>query len=244
MNTELAPSLENGIAGNYSFNIKAIFGEAWEKTKGMKGRFWKALLLILLITLVTSLISVGIDYLIMGPPPSSDNVTGRPVFAIAQMIFSIFLTTPLFAGMLMLCIKHCAGKVVPATSLFEYLPYWKKLWVYPVFMTAITLLHMIFMDMGLIQFLLTLLTIFILVTYAMFIPLIVDKNLSVRTALEASRKTIFHHWFKTLWFTILIGLISVASLLTFGIAYIWTMPWIYNSIALLYRNMFGITQAK
>jgi uncharacterized membrane protein len=156
------------------------------------------------------------------------------------MIFSIFITTPLFAGLLMLSIKHCSGTMVPANSVFNYFSYWKKLWIYPVVMTAIALIQEL--DIGALSFIVFLLMIFLAVTYFMFIPLVAEKNLSTWEALETSRKTIFHHWFKTLWFIILIGLIMLGSMLTLGIALIWTLPWIYNAIAVLYRNMFGVQQ--
>lgn len=237
-------NIENAVAGRYNFQISSIFGEAWEKTVGVKGRFWGAFILIFIITIVLTSIAFGIDFLVLGvPDTTSENAMAtspHPVANIIQMIFSIFITTPLFAGLLMLSIKHCVGITVPASSVFNYFSYWKKLWVYPVVMTGITLVQTL--DIGILSFIAFLLMLFLAVTYFMFIPLIADKNLPIMEALESSRKTIFHHWFKMLWFLILIGLIMIASGLTLGIALIWTLPWVYNAIAILYRNMFGVQQ--
>lgn len=230
MNTVMTPSND--------YQIKKIFSEAWDKVSGLKGRFWAAFLIIIGITVVTSTIAFSVEYLVMGDPTET-NI--HPVAQIIQMIFSVFITTPLFAGVLMLSLRHCEGKVLPFTSVFNYLGYWKKLWVYPVALTVIALVQNI--DSSLLRFAMTLLTIYLTVTYFMYIPLIADKNLDIIPALELSRKTTSKVWFKTLGFFVLILLIMIASALTLGIAYIWTLPWIYNSIAILYRTLFNTLQA-
>lgn len=242
MKTGTQPSLEDAIAGRYDFNIKAIFSEAWKKTDGLKGRFWKALILVLIITIVTTMIAFSVDAMFFPANNPEAAMAPHPVAQLLQMVFSIFLTTPLFAGLLMLCIKQCVGVFAPFNTVFQYVSYWKKLWAYPVAMTVLALASAYSADIPMMRFIVFLLMTFIVVTYFMFIPLVVEKNLSTWEAMEASRKTIFHHWLKTLWFMIVIGLIMVASALTLGIALIWTLPWIYNAIAMLYITMFGVQE--
>jgi hypothetical protein len=55
-------NIESAVAGRYTFDISSIFGEAWEKTVGIKGRFWKAFILIFIITLVLSIIAFSQYY--------------------------------------------------------------------------------------------------------------------------------------------------------------------------------------
>lgn len=230
-------NLEKAVSGQYSFNISAIFGEAWEKTSGFKLRFWKACLTFLVIMFFIMLISVIGDFAITGIPENpKENPPTFIIGTLIQMIFNIFVITPMVAGLYMLAIKNIEGIVLPWRSIFNYFSYWKKLWIYPVVLSLLNIGASL--SPSFLAFLISLLLLFLTVTYYMFIPLVVDKNLSTWESLEVSRKTIFHHWFKTLWFLILLGLIIFASLLTLGIALIWTLPWIYNAIGVLYRNMF------
>jgi hypothetical protein len=233
-------NLENAIAGRYDFNIKGIFSEAWKKTDGFKVTFWKALICMLIITFITSFAAFAIDGVIEGITSAETAASPRPLIQLIEMLFSIFLITPLFAGLIMLSIKRCVGVDLPFSSIFNYFKYWKQLWIYPVAMTVIALIKDLFLDYDSMQLLMFLVLAFITVTYLMFIPLVVEKNMAMWPALEASRKTVFHRWFKVLAFLFVIVLITIASALTLGIAFIWTAPWIYNAIAILYRDIFGI----
>jgi uncharacterized membrane protein len=221
-------------------DTKAIFSEAWKKTEGFKGRFWQALLCIAVIILASSFVSFSINGLLTGTTSAEAMASIHPIAQILQMLFSIFLVTPLFAGLIMLAIKNMTGTAAPFTSIFHYIKYWKELWIYPVIMTILSLIKDLFLDYDSIQLIVLLITLALTVTYLMFIPLVVEKKLHAWDALETSRKTITPQWFRVLWFVIIIGLILVGSALTLGIALIWTLPWIYNAIAILYRHFYGI----
>lgn len=237
MNTNASPL--NSLMPAKSFQIETVFAIALQKTIGIKAEFWKAFALLFIITIVSAGAAFFTDYLIMDLGFSLDNDTiPHPIAQIIQMVLSIFLTTPLFAGLMMMCIKHCRGEKVSFRLMFDYLPLWKKLWVYPAAMTILTLIPMATGDHLWIHIPLGIIAMFINTTYVMFVPLVADKNLPTWTALETSRKTIFHHWFKTLWFLILLVIMMVSSMLTLGILSIWTTPWAYCSIAILYLTLF------
>ncbi len=223
----------------YNFNIGDIFSEAWKKTDGLKGSFWAAFACIALITAATFMISYSIDGLIQQYYPMGDlAVITHPIAQILQILFSVFLSTPLFGGLLMLSIKHCAGEPIVYSSVFHYLKYWKQLAIYPIVVGLIGLVRSLLIDSSWAQFGLSLVMLYIIVTYIMFVPLVVDKQLNTWAALEASRKHICAHWFKTLWFIILLGLIAGVSGMLILIPLIWTLPMVYNGIAILYRNIF------
>ena len=40
MTIETNNQFEQGLAGQYDFNIRAMFSEAWQKVKGVKGAYW------------------------------------------------------------------------------------------------------------------------------------------------------------------------------------------------------------
>lgn len=239
------PTVARAVAGFYDFDVNEVLADAWNKTNGLKIRFWKAFAIIALVTIATSIIAYSINSHFEGGITSAEAAAKpHPIEQIIQMVFSIFITLPLLSGLLMLCIKQCSGITSSFVSIFDYLGSWKKLWVLPVAMTTISLIKVYFIDYDLIRVSMWLLDIFVIVTYLMFIPLIVEKNLTILVALETSRKAIFHHWFKVLWFVLMISFIFFGSLLTAGVALIWTLPWIFNSIALLYKNIFGIQKSK
>ena len=74
------------------------------------------------------------------------------------------------------------------------------------------------------------------------VPLMLEKNLSIIDAFEASRKAVTHHWFKLFGLLFVMGLILFLSMLPLGIGLIWTMPMMMAVIGVLYRRMFGISE--
>ena len=140
----------------------------------------------------------------------------------------------------MLAIKRSVDRPIIYQSIFQYFSFWKTLWVYPVIFAVLSCVAEIAMNSSLIKLIVVLASLFFAISYFMFIPLVVEKKLSSWQALETSRKTISQHWFKMLWLVIFFTLIVIVSMMTAGIALIWTMPWIYCVMGILYREMFGV----
>lgn len=258
------PSVENAIAGHYDFKVGTILGEAWDKTRGIKGTYWVAFILIMLITFAIFFVQFGIGAII-GVSAMSMDAEHETITMIAGIaghvlnLISIFITAPLSAGMLMIGIKHCCYGVHPkARSVFDYYKYWRRLWVYPFIIAMLSIINSLIVagihyylppDAGstvaliaLSYLIFFLAFLYVAIRFLMFTPLIVEKQLTVGQALSASRRAIGHHWFKTLWFLIVICLIMIGSALTLGILYIWTLPMFNNAMAILYREIFGVTQ--
>lgn len=261
MSDTYTPSLENAIAGHFDFRIRSILGEAWKKTKGIKATYWKALILMLLVTLAILAVEffAGIIIGVIGTLLNAEKITLHQIAAIANEIFrvlSIFITAPLSAGILMIGIKHCCyEESSTAKSIFYYYHYWRRLWVYPVLLIllgiidtiAIILIHTLLpaaptlahLVEALVHIVIVVLFFYFIVSWFLFPLLVVEKQLNTREALSASRKAIGHHWFKTFGFLLLSGAIVIGSLLTLGILLIWTLPMMNNSMAILYREIFG-----
>jgi hypothetical protein len=232
--------LENAIMGRYDFHISRIFSEAWQKTKGIKATYWKALVCIIFFNALGIMLATLLGNIIEGPVGKQELYTSiHPAHEILTLLVAVFLTTPLSAGLWVIMIRHCGGRPTNYRFIFHYFSRWKQLSAYPVIVFALQWLqhtNVIF------AFIALLLIIYFSITYSMFIPLVGEKNLPTWKALETSRKTISHHWFKMCGFFILIILIFIASLFTLGIALIWTLPWGNNALAVLYKNMFGVDQ--
>ena len=85
--------------------------------------------------------------------------------------------------------------------------------------------------------------IYLMVAYSMAMPLVVEKNMSPWQALETSRKAISKRWFSYLFLGILFSIIAGLSVLTLGLAFIWTVPLMMIAYGVLYRNMFGFEES-
>jgi hypothetical protein len=234
MNTEISPTSD--------FQIKNVFGEAWDKTSGVKGRFWLTFLTIFILMSICASIAASIDVSVLGGSEEMSLAeylkSPHPIYLLIMMVFNIFLIIPIVAGLFVLLIKHCGGTYVPFSSVFSYFGIWKKLWLFIVVLTIPGLIQC--MQIPVVTPIMSLLMLYLVVTYVMVIPLVADKGLDVMDAAKASFKAISPHWFKTLWLMILIGLVWIASAFTLGIAYIWTLPWTYNSLAVLYRTLYNV----
>lgn len=229
---------------DYDFNIKSIFGEAWKKIDGFKGTLWAAFALTLLIVGVALIIVTDISNVIEGPANSAESIGGfRPIAEILKLIVSVFITTPLGAGLFVLGIKRSANLPVSYKIIFQYFSYWKTLWIYPVIFSILNILSELLIQSSVASLIIMLITLATAVTLFMFVPLVAEKKLGMKEALEASARTVAKHWFKMLWFIILLAFIAIGSMLTAGIAFIWTLPWMYCAMGILYRNMFGVQKS-
>ena len=85
--------------------------------------------------------------------------------------------------------------------------------------------------------------IYLMIAYFMAMPLVVEKGLSPWQALEVSRKTITHRWFSVFFFSIVMTLILIISMIPLGIGVIWTAPMMMIAYGIMYRNMFGVEAA-
>ncbi len=82
-------------------------------------------------------------------------------------------------------------------------------------------------------------SIYLLISFSFTIPLIVDQNLSFWPAMELSRKTVGKKFFSFLIFWIVFGgLIGIATLLTFGLALLFVLPFIYTLLFEMYDQIF------
>jgi len=232
-------SLEDGIAGRYQFSIGAVFDEAWRQVSGKKLTCWIAGIMYFAIVMVFAMVlefllgrvglrNDGIDFEWVFRP--SVDAGHKALADSASNFIQLFVTLPLGAGLFMLGLKLVVAAPVEVTEIFQY--FGKVL----TFVGATLLMYLMIM-IGLC--LLVLPGIYLAVGYAMTIQLIVEKDLGPWEAMEASRKAITHHWFGFLWLFILIFLVIMGSMLTIGIAFIWTGPFILLIKGVLYRTVFG-----
>ena len=222
--------------------IKKIFSEAWEKNKGFKGSFWAAFLIFMLITIIVYAIAYDISVMIEGPPNSAEKAGQlAPVWEFSKLILSIFVITPLGAGLWALCVKRSVLAPITYTELFRYFSYWKTLWGYPVLFGVLNLLSILLLFIPFLGLAISLLTLFATIVFIFYIPLAIDKNLKPQQSFLGSWQAVKPNLLTFIGFWLLVFGISILSALTLGIALIWTLPWIYCAMGILYRDTCGVS---
>lgn len=217
-------SVESALAGRYELRPIQVVKDAWAMLKGMKGAFWGAALIYGVIVAIFSVLS-GFA---MG-----DFGGGEPNYLMYGLLtlLQAIVVMPIVAGLFMIGIKHSVGAPAEFKQIFQHFD--KTI---PLFLT--TLLVYILVAIGLV--LLIVPGVYLLLSYSMAIPLVVEKNMSPWQALETSRKAITHKWFNMLGFALVTLLVVVAGALALLVGLIWAYPLLILAFGLVYRNIFGV----
>ncbi len=199
-----------------------------------------------------------------------------PIFASMMVLFIIaapFLLS-LNAGIWMIGIYYAAFKPSKATMLFQYFSSKFKLFSAWVFVWMLSMIADFFthapkrihaeastmgMFVGGFALLLGLvLYAYVSVSYSLYKPLIVEKNLRFWQALEVSRQAIGHRWVKVAAVLSIVALvlmlpaIIIISLCTtlhwffaiLALVFIWLAPFGLLSLSIMYREIFGVGDAE
>lgn len=279
--------LMKAISGQYRFSIKAIFDEAWAKSKGFKSVYWGALAVLILVglglmalvALIMGLVAAFTGHLTSEGLQFATAAGGQSVdfpltFYVALMVVAYaasILFLPLLAGLWMIAIRHISNRPIRISlifgSFFKPLRYWlANLWInlffqgVPKFLMAVvavwlatlvgdTVAYRICFPLALVVGL------YVYVSYAFSMPLLADKQLGTWQALEGGRKAVGCHWLQVcralmvIWLVtvmfpvIVVGMLAAVhlSFLLFGVILIWLIPFCALCLAILYREIFGIS---
>jgi len=214
----------NGFAG--AFSLSEVISEAWAKTKGAKGAIWAGTAVMYGVILVI----VGGGTLLLPPLGGGQaNATGMVGNVLFQVVIDV-LSVLFAAGLLFMGMRQAAGKSISWQMIFNGFSGAAQI-------ILAALLQFILVSLGFL--LLVLPGIYLVVGYALTIPLIIDKGLSPWQAMEMSRKAIHKIWWKMAGLFVVVGLILLVSLLALGIGLIWTWPMFIVLAGVVYRHIFG-----
>lgn len=223
-------SLESGIRGEYDFELVELLEEGWELQKGNKAKIWQAIGLIFLVMLAVfyclSAI-LGIDL---------TSTTGDEDWRISLFFQAAIGVTlmPLTAGLYIMTIKMAAGAPTQSMEVLGYFEHAPKL-------LAWYFIHMFFTYAGF--FALILPGIYLTIAYQLALPIFIEKNLGIWESLEASRKALTPRWFGFAYLILVMTSLSALSLMTI-IGAVWTVPWYFCTIGVLYRRIFGLEEVR
>lgn len=233
----------------YDFHVWAIFKEGWQRAKGVKG----IILAAFLIYCLAQIFAVGVKNWL-------DTISLPLLQAFVGFMLMVFLQLPLKVGLVMMSVDRAVGFPIKIRMVFRYFG-WDNgmkllrliLWLVAIFIPFIFVMIVAGMMVGhgllttfpiqkIVLFVLIMLALlYLMVSYAMVIPLMFEKNLSAGTALTISRKAVTQHWFKVFAFILcMLLIIIVGGVVTVGIGLIWIIPWVYIAYGVLYKTMFGI----
>lgn len=208
------------------FAIGAILKEAWQKTSGVKGPVWGAMFMAVMVLLA---MAVGVRMLAAMFGGDGDNFA----LGMALQITSTVAIYPIIAGVMMIGIRRSVELPVN----------WKMAFGYYSFLLPLVVSYLLVTVLTLVGFLLLLLPgIYLSLAYIMVMPLVVDKGMTPWQAMETSRKAIHKHWFKVFGLYFVMMLIILVSLVPLGLGLIWTMPMVIMVGAILYRELFEVSE--
>jgi hypothetical protein len=235
----------NGKAMPYDFLIFDALKETWARIKGFKATNLGAYTIMFLPSFIAGLLSSLFD----------DN----HAIALLITLTGTVISYPLIAGYMMLGVKRAAN--LPVTTLMV-LDYFKDtlriialiitqgiMYFFPfaigILLTTVATktqagLNILLHIMGLGFFLFA---IYLFVSYTFALPLLVEKRLSIWSALEISRQAVTQHFFKIFMTLLLAAIILVLSAIPLGIGLIWTIPFMNLLFGALYRLQFGVNRA-
>ena len=212
-------SVEAALAGLSNWSIGDIAGKSWQLVSGFKAVFWLTMLAYIGAAMALGFITGAIN-----------SAIGNAVVAVALELVSSALLMPLMVGLVMLGVRHAAGKDISFAMAGRY---YNR--IVPLF--ALNILVMLIVFLGLLALVIP--GIYLAISYAFAAPLMVEKNMGIWEAMETSRKAITRCWFRYFGLALLSGLVMFAGALALGIGLIWTMPMAVLMFASVYHDMFG-----
>ncbi|MFZ3206429.1 MAG: hypothetical protein WA161_21525 [Pseudomonas sp.] len=223
-----APSIEQALSRGYDFAIGELLGEAWQRVKGTKGIIIGGFLVFYAVMFVVSLVLGGMlgIFAALNESPTSVMIGELVIGVLASA-----LAYPFMAGINMIGIRRAADQPISFNEIFSH--FGRTL---PLVITAVVMMLLIYLGM----FLLIIPGLYLAIAYMLAIPLVVERGLSPWQALEASRKAISQHWFKTFGLFLLLGLITMVSAIPLGIGLVWSIPLFVIAMGVLYRTIFGV----
>ena len=228
----LGGDLKKSLTEGYTLDLKTLFKDAFAITRTN----FLPLIVACLITvaIVASLYVFAFESLV---GLSETNQT------IVNFIFSCFIVTPLVTGLQMMGIHHAIGLKSRSTDLFNFFNLILKLalasMIINVIIYAITLVfNMVLGDIGLKLSIVVML--YLNMAFCMVYPLIAEKKVAPQVAIKLSFALINKNLRQFTFLFILLGLLAFVSIIPSGIGLFFFIPFYFNLMGIVYRQMCGV----
>lgn len=217
-------SIENSLQGKANLDMTALAKEAWNISQTRKGSLLQGSLLIFGVVLLCIAILEQIFDV-------QDWALAPPNVQLALQIVVTVITAPLVAAMFMTGISHSVGERPAFSKVLRQI-------INSALVIFIAVLILVIVYLGFALFLLPGLYLGLATGFSMM--LYVEKQLPPSQAILQSIRVFNRYWLQLSLFYMAAFLMFIMGMFTFGLAYIWIIPFYFNLKGVLYRELFGI----
>jgi uncharacterized membrane protein len=217
-------SIENSLQGKANLDMTALAKEAWNISQTRKGSLLQGSLLIFGVVLLCIAILEQIFDV-------QDWAVAPPNVQLALQIVVTVITAPLVAAMFMTGISHSVGERPAFSKVLRRI-------INSALVIFIAVLILVIVYLGFALFLLPGLYLGLATGFSMM--LYVEKQLPPSQAILQSIRVFNRYWLQLSIFYMAAFMMFVIGMFTFGLAYIWIIPFYFNLKGVLYRELFGI----
>lgn len=228
----LGGDLKKSLTEGYTLDFKQLFKDALAITR--TNYLPLIVACIVTIAIVTLIYTLSFDTL---SGLSESNQT------IVNFIFSSFIITPLVTGLQMMGIHHAVGLKSRSSDLFNYFNITLKLALASVIINIIVyalsvLLSKMLGDLGLQLSIIIIL--YLNMVFCMVYPLIAEKKVTPQLALKLSFKLINKNLRQFTFLFMSLAVLGFIALLPSGLGLFLFIPFYFNLMGIVYRQMCGV----
>lgn len=250
-------SPEKALSNSFTLDPNVILQEAWELTKVTKGPFLVGAIIIYFITLLGTIIFNPLQ----GDLTIIEDISEVPWgFIVSQLAMQI-VAAVLLAGLINMGLRNAVRYVRSSENELTVVPENKPTMVFEHLLRAwpivavelikllglVVIMYLGFLIGSLFQISLRTFFGFWLIVGVTFtiglslaIPLVIKDQLNPLKAVRVSLRVISRQFFAFATIYMVMSILAVLAVLTFGIGFIWVIPMFYNVKGILYREVFGI----
>lgn len=215
--------LEQTLAKQYNFDVKALLTKAARLTKTNFGTLLQGSVVLFLTFVVLGVFAQ--QYITI-------NEDGSYVFEHQSIIeiVAICVVAPLMTGLYMMGVSHARGTKTTVFSTFQYFPL--------IFLLALTqLVNSILVQLGML--LLFLPGIYFYIASSFSLTLVADRKLTPISAIILSCRVFNAYWVQITSVFGVLFLLFLTIPLTLGFSLIWVLPFYFSLTGLLYEELIG-----
>jgi uncharacterized membrane protein len=214
-------SIEATLDGRAVLEFGDVLSEAWNRTKGIKT--------IVLVALIGWILAFALVVGVLAASGALDP-QGTGGNLLIQLITAV-LGYPLFAGVAMVAVRQSVGAPV---EFAQVLMYYGRIATF----AALGILISIITSLG--YLLLILPGVYLSIATVLAVPLCADKDMGIMNSLTTSLKLVNKEFLTVFLLMIAIVVISILSFVTI-IGWIWGIPMISMVMAIMYRQLAGVS---
>lgn len=225
--TRLHASLQQG----FTLSPNIILKEAWQRIHGAK-------LPIILATLGVLGVWLALNQLLVTVSGDEEELSWG--VNLLGLVISM-LMAPMTAALDMIGVHRAADKTVRPNQIFDYFPFIVPLAIASMIMGLLSSLFVpLGLSLGLSPLVAMVPTLLVSVALMFTFPLILDKGFTPLQAITTSLRLFARQWVTLLSIHILLILVFVVAVLSFGVGLIWAIPLYIVTKGIIYRQACGI----